>query len=160
MLRNSQVIPAIWALGLVREMGPHKGKKSSDKGPVSEKVPKTFRARKAICTPTTRLFCEAGLFICCKGNKNKITAAKFRASRRLRFKDTKRIMSPEMCPKSFGTFEERALGWDTMLPPHRMFMIKECFCSLTFGVRSSSSSDITCVKQKEEITSFFFQLRL
>ena len=64
-------------------------------------------------------------------------------------------MSPVMCPKSFGTFEERALGWDKMLPPHRMLMIKECFCSLTFGVRSSSSSDITCVKQKKEITSFF-----
>ena len=43
-----------------------------------------------------------------KGIKIKITA-KFRASRRLRFKDTKRIMSPEMRPRSFGTFEKRAL---------------------------------------------------
>ena len=34
--------------------------------------------------------------------------SKFRASRRLCFKDTKRIMSPEMRPKSFGTFEKRA----------------------------------------------------
>ena len=34
----------------------------------------------------------------------KITA-KFRASRRLRFEDTKRIMSPEIRPKGFGTFE-------------------------------------------------------
>ena len=41
-----------------------------------------------------------------KGMKIKITA-KFRASRRLRFEDTKRIMSPEMRPKSFGTFEKR-----------------------------------------------------
>ena len=37
----------------------------------------------------------------------KITA-KFRASRRFRFEDTKRIMSPEKRPKSFGTFEKRA----------------------------------------------------
>ena len=36
------------------------------------------------------------------------TTAKFRASRRLRFADTKRIMSPEMSPKSFGTFEKQA----------------------------------------------------
>ena len=42
----------------------------------------------------------------------KITiTAKFHASRRLRFEDTKRIMSPEMRPKSFGTFEKRAPGY-------------------------------------------------
>ena len=35
------------------------------------KVPRTFRARKAICKTTTCLFCKAGLSICCKGNKNK-----------------------------------------------------------------------------------------
>ena len=29
--------------------------------------------------------------------------AKFRASMRLRYEDTKRIMSPEVRPKSFGT---------------------------------------------------------
>ena len=45
-----------------------------------------------------------------KGIKIKITA-KFRASRRLRFEDTKRMMSPEMRPKSFGTFEERVPRW-------------------------------------------------
>ena len=39
----------------------------------------------------------------------KITA-KFRASRRLRFEDTKRIMSPEIRPKSFETFEKQAPG--------------------------------------------------
>ena len=44
-----------------------------------------------------------------KGIKIKITA-KFRASRRLRFEHTKRIMSPEIRPKSFGTFEKRAPG--------------------------------------------------
>jgi len=44
-----------------------------------------------------------------KGIKIKITA-KFRASRRPRFEDTKRIMSPEIRPKSFGTFEKQAPG--------------------------------------------------
>ena len=44
-----------------------------------------------------------------KGIKIK-TTSKFRASRRLCFKDTKRIMSPEMSPKSFGTFEKRTRG--------------------------------------------------
>ena len=46
-----------------------------------------------------------------KGIKIKITA-KFRASRRLSFEDTKRIMSPEMRPKSLGTFEKQAPGRD------------------------------------------------
>ena len=41
--------------------------------------------------------------------KIKITV-RFRASRRLRFDDTKRIMSPEMSPKSFGSFEKRDPG--------------------------------------------------
>ena len=36
--------------------------------------------------------------------------AKFRASKRLRFEDAKRIMSPKICPKSFGTFEKQAPG--------------------------------------------------
>ena len=44
-----------------------------------------------------------------KGIKTK-TTARFRASRRLRFEDKKRIMSPEMRPKSFGHFEKRAPG--------------------------------------------------
>ena len=35
------------------------------------KVPRTFRARKAIRKATTCLFCKAGLFICCKGDKSK-----------------------------------------------------------------------------------------
>ena len=35
------------------------------------KVPRTFRARKAIRKTMTCLFCKAGLLICCKGNKNK-----------------------------------------------------------------------------------------
>ena len=42
-----------------------------------------------------------------KGIEVKITV-KFRTSRHLRFEDTKRIMSPEIRPKSFGTFEKQA----------------------------------------------------
>ena len=34
------------------------------------KVPQTFRSRRAIRKTPTRSFCKAGLFICCKGNKN------------------------------------------------------------------------------------------
>ena len=41
-----------------------------------------------------------------KGLKIKETV-RFRDSRSLRFEDTKGIMSPEMRPKSFGTFEKR-----------------------------------------------------
>ena len=44
-----------------------------------------------------------------KGLKIKITL-KFRASRRLRLENIKRIMSPEMRPKRFGTSEKRAPG--------------------------------------------------
>ena len=40
-------------------------------GACFSKVPRTFRARKAICKTMTCLFCIAGLFICCKGNKSK-----------------------------------------------------------------------------------------
>ena len=42
-----------------------------------------------------------------KGIKIKITA-KLCASRHLRFEDIKKIVSPEMRPKSFGTFEKQA----------------------------------------------------
>ena len=47
-----------------------------------------------------------------EGTKTKITV-KFSASRRLHFQDTKRIMSPKMRTKSFGTFEKRAPGLDS-----------------------------------------------
>ena len=42
-----------------------------------------------------------------KGIKVKITA-KFRASTQIRFEDAKRIMSPKIRPKGFGTFEKQA----------------------------------------------------
>ena len=36
--------------------------------------------------------------------------------RRLRFDDTKRIMSAEINPQSFGTFEKRARSMNLLLP--------------------------------------------
>ena len=44
------------------------------------------------------------------GIKIKMTAT-FRGSRRHHFEGTKRIMSPYMRPKSFGTFEKQAPGY-------------------------------------------------
>ena len=71
-------------------------------GPFPES-PETFRPRKAV-----RLFRKAGLLILCKGDNIKITA-KFRASRRLRFEDTKSIMSPENAPEKFRDFRGTVL---------------------------------------------------
>ena len=50
-----------------------------------------------------------------KGIKIKIIA-KFRASRRLCFENTKRIMSPEIRPTSFGTFEKQTPGLKSLGP--------------------------------------------
>ena len=80
------------------------------------KVPKTFRARKAICKTRPAYSVKLVFSYVVKGIKNKITA-KLRASRRLRFEDTKRNMSPEMRPKSFGTFEKRAPEHDHDVTP-------------------------------------------
>ena len=72
------------------------------------KVPKTFRARNSICKKTWPAYSVKLVFsYVVKGIKIK-TTVKFRAPRRLRFEDTKRIMSPKMLPKNFGTFEKRA----------------------------------------------------
>ena len=73
------------------------------------KVPRTLRARKAFVKSRPAYSVKLIFSHVVKGIKIKITA-KFRASRRLRFEDTKRIMSPEIRPKSFGTFEEQAPG--------------------------------------------------
>ena len=59
-----------------------------------------------------------------KGIKIKITA-KFRASRRLRFEDTKRIMSPEIHPKGFGTFEKQAPGVDGCIFSEPLVLMRE-----------------------------------
>ena len=65
--------------------------------------PKTFRARKAICKTPIRLFCKAGLF---------------RASRRLRFKETKRIVTRN-APEKFRDFREMGLRNTGKARPYR-----------------------------------------
>ena len=47
------------------------------------KVPRTFRARKAIRKITTCSFCKADIFTCCKGNKNKDNAFVLKIQREL-----------------------------------------------------------------------------
>ena len=81
-------------------------------GPVSRKSRKLFGPEKPFVKlrpvyPVTLVFSYV-----VKGIKIKVTV-KFRASRRLRFEDSKKIMSPEMGPKSFRTFEKQAPGWES-----------------------------------------------
>ena len=84
-----------------------KGPKISGQGPVSRKSRELFGPEKPFVKlrPAYSVKLVFSHFV--KGIKIKITA-KFRASRRLRFEDTKRIISPEIRPKSFGTFEKQA----------------------------------------------------
>ena len=58
-----------------------------------------------------------------KGIKITITS-RFRFSRRLRFEDTKGIMSPEMSPKRFGTFEKRTPGLRSPLFARLIFFLR------------------------------------
>ena len=78
-------------------------------GPVSRKSRKLFGSVEPFVELRPAYSIKLVFSYVVKGIEIKITA-KFRASRRLRFEDTKRIMSPEMCPKRFGTFEKRATG--------------------------------------------------
>ena len=78
-------------------------------GPVSRKSRKLFGPEKPFVKLRPAYSAKLVFSYVVKGIKIKITA-KFRASRRLTFEDTKRIMSPEMHPKSFGTFEKQAPG--------------------------------------------------
>ena len=71
------------------------------------KVPRTFGAKKPFVEVQPAYAVKLFFTYVVKGIKTKITA-KFRASRRLRFEDTKRIISPEIRPKSFRTFEKQA----------------------------------------------------
>ena len=76
-------------------------------GPVSRKFRELFGPEKPFVKLRPAFSVKLVFSYVVKGIKIKITA-KFRASRRLRFEDTKRIMSPEIRPKSFGTFEKQA----------------------------------------------------
>ena len=92
------------------QLGKNSNRKPNTKykvlGPVSQKSRKHFGPEK----PFVKLWLVSSFrpVFWYVVNRMKIkTTAKFRASRRLRFKDTKIIMSPELRPKSFGTFEKR-----------------------------------------------------
>ena len=76
-------------------------------GPVSRKSRELFGPEKPFVKLRPTYSVKLVFSYVVKGIKIKITA-KFRASRRLRFEDTKRTMSPEIRPKSFGTFEKQA----------------------------------------------------
>ena len=79
----------------------------ADPGPVSRKCRKLFGPEKPLVKLRPPYSVKLVFSYAVKGIKIKITA-KFRASRRLRFENTNRIMSPEMRPKSLGTFKKRA----------------------------------------------------
>ena len=78
-------------------------------GPVCRKSRELFGPEKPFVKLRSAYSVKLVFSYVIKGIKIKITA-KFRASRRLRFEDTKRIMSPEIRPKSFGTFEKQGPG--------------------------------------------------
>ena len=80
-----------------------------DLGPVSRKSQKLFRPEKPFVKLWPAYSVKLVFSYVVKRIKIKITA-KFCASIRLRFEDTKIIMSPKMCPTSFGTFEKQAPG--------------------------------------------------
>jgi len=82
---------------------------NSGQGPVSRKSRELFGPEKPFVKSRPAYSVKLIFSYVVKGIKIKITV-KFRASRRLSFEDTKRIMSPEMRPKSFGTFEKQAPG--------------------------------------------------
>ena len=81
----------------------------SDLGHVSRKSRKLFGPEKPFLKLRLAYSVKLVFSYVVKRIKIKITS-KFRASRRVCFKDTKRIMSPKMRPKSFGTFEKQAPG--------------------------------------------------
>ena len=82
-------------------------------GPVSRKSRQLFGREKPIVKLRPAYSVKLVFLYVVKGVKMKITA-KFRALRRLRFEDTKRIVSPEIRPKSFGTFEKQAPGLEAI----------------------------------------------
>ena len=78
-------------------------------GPVSRKSRELFGPEKPFVKLRPAYSVKLVFSYVVEGIKINITA-KFRASRRLHFEDTKRIMSPDLRPKSFGTFEKQAPG--------------------------------------------------
>ena len=93
-------------------------------GPVSRKSRKLFGSEKPFVKLRPAYSVKLVFSYVVKGIKIKITA-KFRASRRLRFEDTKGIRSPEMRPKSSGTFEKRGPGpSQSSAAPNQLSLVK------------------------------------
>ena len=86
---------------------PHSPRISRLQGPVSRKSRELFGPEKPFVKVRPAYSAKLVFSYVVKGVK---ITAKFRASRRFRFEDTKRIMSPEIRPKSFGTLEKQAPG--------------------------------------------------
>ena len=84
-------------------------------GPVSRKSRELFGPEKPFVNVRPAYSVKLVFSYVVKGIKITIIA-KFRASRRLCFENTKRIMSPEICPTSFGTFEKQAPGLKSLGP--------------------------------------------
>ena len=115
-------------------------------GPVSRKSRELFGFEKPFVK--LRPGCSVKLIFShvVKGIRIKITA-KFRASRRLRFEDTKRIMLPEIRPKSFGAFEKRAPD---------LFYFTRTF-ELLHGLHVSRDLESSCCSQKVFVTSLLIR---
>ena len=109
--RNRPLDCQLWVLFSARQNATALGLNSTpafkDQGPVSRKPRKLFGPEKPFVKFRPAYSVKLVFSHVVKGIKSK-TTAKFCASRRLRFEDANRIMSPEMLPKSFGTFEKRA----------------------------------------------------
>ena len=87
----------------------HRQRWGQSSSPVSPKSRKLFDPEKPFLKVQPAYSVKLVFSYVVKGIKIKITA-KFRASRRLRFEDTKRLMSSEIRPQSFGTFGKQALS--------------------------------------------------
>ena len=80
---------------------------SAEVAPVSRRSPKLFGPEKPFVKLRPAYSVKLVFSYVVKGIKIKIKiTAKFRGSGLLSFEDTKRVMSSEMRPKSFGTFRE------------------------------------------------------
>ena len=123
----------------------------SGQGPVSRKSRKLFGREKPFVK--LRLASSGKPVFSYKGIKIKRNA-KFRASRRLRSEDTKRIMSPEMRPKIFGTFEKRAPG-ARFSKVSRTFRARKAGCQTTIRLllKSWSFNNVFKIRKTKSMQS-------
>ena len=114
---------------------------------VSQTTRKLYGAEKPFVKLRTAYSVKLVFSYVVKGIKVKITA-KFRDTGHLRFEDTKRIMSPETCPKSVGTFEKRAPGEScqrTDNPPMKTHRIRCVYAQTYFNQQLKIFACVTAV---------------